>query len=134
MTKITLNNGIRICNFSSPHSFRFNTGEELPACDPERSQELMLVQEETEMHNPKGWTDIYMTFKMSYTVKAELVKLSHDPEIDIILVPFPVMEAAKNMTSNDLAPELAEKIFAKIRVCRTADRVTKTIYSNRFCI
>src|SRR3990167_10841593 len=41
-TKVTLRSGITIANFSSPHPFRFTTGEELPGCDAERSHIIML--------------------------------------------------------------------------------------------
>lgn len=124
---ITLNSGIRIANFSSPHSFKFDTGEVLEACSPERANTLMLSQREHEDRSPCGrYTNISLTFEMSDVVRDELLRLEEDENIDIVLVPFPVMEALK-------ASNLRTQI-SKARVCRTADRVTKTVYHNKFCI
>lgn len=122
---ITLSNGLRVANFSSPHSFTFDTGEILPACDESRARGLMLSQREHEDRSPCGrYTNISLTFEMSDVVRDELLRLEEDENIDIVLVPFPVMEAIK-------ASNLK---VSKARVCRTADRVTKTVFSNKFCI
>lgn len=119
---ITLKNGIRVANLSSPHSFKFITGEELPACSAEVANRLKLEQVEKEVPGIKGTIDIELTFQMSAAVREELDVLSGREDIDIVIVPFPVMNALKE-----------ERPIGKFRVCRVADRVTKAIFSDKFC-
>jgi|APGre2960657404_1045060.scaffolds.fasta_scaffold150721_1 hypothetical protein len=119
---VELKNGIRIANFSSPHPFKFDDGTILPACSPERAKALML--ESTEREIPRGrWTDIELEFSLSDSVRQAVRELELRTDIDIILVPFPVLEAL----------EKAECYTQKCRVVRVADRVNKTIYSDKFC-
>ncbi len=128
---ITLKNGIRIANFSSPHKFLFNTGEELPACSADRATSLMLECEEVESPNPGGWTDIELQWGMSNAVMAELERLCGELSIDVVLVPFPVLQCIRQMAA--VSDDRWELVAAKARTIRCADRVTKAIYSDRFC-
>lgn len=120
---VRLKNGVRIANFSSPHEFKFDDGTVLPACTPERAKLLMLESEEVARAGGK-WTDIELVFKMSRQVDEAIDILDNDLGVDVILVPFPVLEAIKR----DRRP------IGKCRVCRVADRVAKTIFSDKFCI
>jgi hypothetical protein len=43
MPLITLNSGLTVANFSSGHTFTFDTGEVLAACSPKRARALSLV-------------------------------------------------------------------------------------------
>ena len=123
MPIITLSNGIKVANFSSPHVFNFTDGSVLPACEGARSKGLMLRQTEEEAPHPSGkWVDIKLSFQMSPEVEAALVA-AHDSQADIILVPFPVLGAVR-----------ADSRFPRIRVIRSADRVKKTIHIDRFCV
>ena len=132
---VTLKNGIRVGNFSSPHTFTFNTGEVLAACSSERANALMLETEEVEVPSECGrWTDIQLSFKMSETVLEALKDLDIS-DFDIMIVPLPVLKAldaylAKRGWYNTRYIEL---VSDKCRVCLSADRVTKTIFSDRFC-
>ncbi len=128
---ITLKNGITIANFSSPHKFRFVTGEELPACAKERARNLMLECEEIEHPNTSClWTDLEIEFSMSNAVMAELEKVCAG-DIDILLVPLPVLQCVRKLAE---ASEDGWKLVRdKARCVRVADRVTKTIFSDRFC-
>ncbi len=126
---ITLNNGIRIANWSSPHPFTFVTGEVLPACEHERVKSMSLDIDENIINNER-WEDIEMSVSVPEEVYEDLQKLQYNDEIDIILVPFMVLDALKNSYST-LYGSLSTD---KCRVIRVADRITKTIYSNKFCI
>jgi hypothetical protein len=123
-TIITLKNGIRIANFSSPHPFRFVTGEVLPPCSDVRANGMALNPVETESANPGGWKDVSLRFELTPQVTMGLDQLEANEEMDVILVPFPVMEALKR----------AGRAVGKCRVIRTANRVTKEIHSDVFCI
>lgn len=117
--------GVRIANFSSPHPFTFDDGSYLEACSPERAKALMLEAVEEQAPNPlgRGIIDIKLTFRMSAAVSFELGVLEAHSEVDIVLVPLPVLQAAQESGFP----------FTKLRVCRVVDRVTKTISSTRFC-
>ena len=135
---ITLDNGLTIANWSSPHPFTFTTGEVLPACDPDRAKGMSLKIEETKVPysnmpdalNGKAndvkvlWNDIRMKVSIPNVVRTDLMKLQQDESIDIILVPFMLLSAMSEAGLNR----------GKCRVIRVADRVTKEIHPDKFCI
>jgi hypothetical protein len=122
METITLKSGLRVGNFSSPHPFVFTTGEVLPGCSPETARELMLEAIETETHR-EGWVDIGLVFKLSDSVRKALISAEAE-NVDVVIVPLPVLTAMK-----------AEGMrIGKMRTCRVADRVAKTIWPDKFCI
>lgn len=129
MPVITLVNGLRVANFSSPHCFKFSDGKELPACDEERAKLLMLDSQEeivfsTTMINGDIVECIRLKYKMSSVIRIALKHAESTPGIDIIIVPLPVMEAIKQ-----------EKMrIGKFRTIRMYDRIHKTCYSNKFCV
>ena len=117
---------MNIVNFSSPHSFTLDNGVVIPACDPDMSRELSLLAVETETPHPtlEGVTDVRLSFKMTDAVYYRLKELNADTSVDVILVPLPVMTALKE----------ANLPIGKARVCRVADRVSKIIHCDKFCI
>jgi hypothetical protein len=122
---VTLTNGVKVANFSSPHPFTFTDGTVLPACSAERAQATKLEAVEQESPHPtcKGVVDIQLDWKITSYIFKELGKLDLREDVDVILVPFPVMTALKN----------AGIPIGKARVIRVADRVTKEIHIDRFC-
>ena len=126
---ITLDNGITIANWSSPHEFTFTTGEVLPACEPGRAKSMSLDIDENIVNNEQ-WEDIEMSTSVPESVYEDLQKLQYNDKIDIILVPFMVLDALKNSYST-LYGSLSTD---KCRVIRVSDRVTKEIYPDKFCI
>lgn len=132
MPTIVLGNGLKVANFSSPHTFTFDTGEVLPACSSERAESLMLKATEVEITHPK-WVDIDLNFEMSPAIAdahTQACLQAVEEGIDIVLVPFPVMKVFRESLYS--RPEDIMK--SPFRVIRSADRVTKSIYSSRFCI
>ena len=126
MPTIKLSNGLTIANFSSPHTFTFTSGEVLESCTPERSSKLMLRAVEKETQNPKGFSDIDLNFELSDVVKEALIEAHGDDVVDVVLVPFPVLSSVRESGTSSL--------FPKIRTIRCANRVTKEIYPDRFCV
>lgn len=122
--RVRLNTGRVVANFSSPHPFKFETGEVLDPCSAERAKALMLESQEIEHPRPDGDVDIELSFTLSESVRAAVELAEQDPTIDIVLVPFPVMTALK----------AAGRGPGKCRVIRTADRVTKTVCSSKWCV
>lgn len=122
---VTLSTGVRVANFSSPHPFNFDDGTVLPACSAERSAALSLSTEEVVESSACGrWKDIRLKFRMSEAVRWELRDMNANDSIDVILVPFPVMEAIKH----------CGMLVRKARVVRVADRATKAACHDRFCV
>jgi hypothetical protein len=122
---VTLTNGVRVANFSSPHPFTFTDGTVLPACSAERAQASKLEAIETETPHPtcSGVVDLQLDWKITSYIVRELHKLDRNENVDIVLVPFPVMTALKN----------AGMPLGKARVIRNADRVKKEIHIDKFC-
>lgn len=123
-TYCTLSNGLRVANFSSPHAFAFEDGTVLEAVAPERSRALSLDAKEVEQVGVKGTTDIVLSFKMNAETQDHIDQLNGMSDVDIVLVPFPVMTALKE----------GGQAIGKCRCIRTADRITKKICIGKFCI
>lgn len=129
-------NGVRIANFSSAHSFEFDTGDVLPACSAEHAEAMKLNVVESKYERAL-WVDIEIRFEMSTAVYDHLSILAGDPDIDVILVPLPVLQAMKELMADiDLRARLPMDylIRDKIRCIRRVDRTSGKIYSDRFCI
>ena len=116
-------NGVTVANFCSPHQFNFITGEVLEACSQERSSRLQLEAVERKRKNPKGWMDLNISYELTDDIKKELKELQDDENIDIIIVPMPLLSALKNETDD----------IGKCRTIRFTDRMRVKIHSNRFC-
>ena len=153
---IKLENGVNIVNFSSPHPFKFTTGEVLPKCNEDWSNKMKLKTHKTVYINltnkpvSKAYKDIRLEFKTTNIIIDELIRL-HEEEIlfyrtnsfmnpkrpdrkfcekaiaDIILVPYPLLCALHN-------EELIPHPISKARTIVTADRITKEIYPDEFCV
>lgn len=125
---VTLSNGLRVANFSSPHNFNFVDGTILPACSTDRARSLMLesIEIETKSLDHDGVIDIELSWRMSDAVRDELRRLGQfeNESFDILLVPLPVMMAMKAEFG----------VVGKARCIRVADRVSKTIHIDRFCL
>jgi len=133
MPIVVLKNGTRVGNFSSPHEFRFDDGSVLPACPPERVQAGALEVQEATVRHPKGWTDIKLNWTLSDSccrLISESAALFAQDHVDVVLVPLPVMTVIKrdlHVVSRDIASW-------PFRVVRVADRTSKVIHADRFCI
>jgi hypothetical protein len=124
-TTVTLSNGIRVANFSSAHSFLFTDGTVLPACSEERCRALVLEATEVEFKNDK-WTDIKLSFNLTMEVTQALCEIDKDEEVDICIVPLPVLKAVRRHT--------IFRGLKKVRGIRVNDRVLKDVHIDKFCI
>ena len=132
---IKLNSGIKIANFSSPHRYKFHTGEELMACEDEVANDMKL-NENHYYYQQKGWEDVEIRYELSDKIYNDLLELSSEDGIDIILVPYPVMNCVKESAlkvGGASTFDGIQSILNKIRVCKLDDRVTKVIRSDKFC-
>lgn len=129
----TLSNELRVANFSSPHSFRFTDGSVLPPVDDETADNLMLKAHETrhtDRKRPKIVT-ISLLFELPEKVKDEIdywYTIWAMKKVDIVIVPLPVMQCLHEIWDDKTI------VKSPFRVIRTRDRITKTIWSDIFCI
>jgi len=132
---VTLSNGLRVANFSSPHPFNFEDGSVLEACQPDRVAAGALEREEET--RPWGMWDrddivaVVPKFSLSEQVWNLLMDLENDDRVDIVLIPFPVLEALRN-AKRETGKSLLEEALKVGTIC-VKDRQTKEIYINRFC-
>jgi hypothetical protein len=93
------------------------------------SEETVPV--ETATGNPHApVTDIHLAWRMTREVFKALFALDAREDVDVVLVPFPVMTALKSHLRESGVDEDA---IGKARVIRVADRVSKEIHIDRFC-
>lgn len=150
MPVITLTSGVRVANFSSPHAFTFDDGSVLPSCSKERTKagSLRAVEKETKKNE---WIDIELRFELNQEIAGlmiQAIKQAKDEEIDVVLVPFPVLNAWKEEygdgtsirflleTANEVLGEYPHHTFwkdAPFRTIRTADRINKICCHDKFC-
>ena len=128
----TLSNGIRVANFSSPHPFNFIDGTVIERCDAARVAGLALdTDKSVETPSPCGrWQDVRIVWDMPQAVEEALDVLQEDPDVDIVLVPLPVMTAIKAVRER---PD-GGLLWSKARVVRVASRETKAIHIDKFCV
>ena len=131
---IKLNNGLTVMNFSSPHNYTFHTGEVLPACSDDVAQKYKLDSDHT-LYDRGVYSDVLIKYDISNEMCDVLIKANDYDGIDIILVPYPVLDAWSAMIRNldDDYLRYLERVLLKIRTCKLDDRVTKVIKSNEFC-
>lgn len=92
---ITLSNGKRVANFSSPHSFTFTDGSEIPAVDAEESVRLKVTFNED--IDEDG--DVTLHFTLSDAVIEEMkywMKLWENEKVDVVFCCLPMITALKD--------------------------------------
>jgi len=105
-----------------------------------------VLMEYPEYKDCKMWLDVFINYLVGSRIMDDILMIAEMDIIDIILVPYPLMNAWSRECR--MQKEIADKIdnngvkefsnnweFAlfKMRTCKLEDRVTKIIYSDRFC-
>jgi hypothetical protein len=127
---VQLNNGLRVANFSSHHSFEFEDGSKLGACSPTRTESLKMNREDNAIpcdDTPEHVTEVLFNCRMqdfvTDSVMDELQRLEVDDQIDRVIVPRVLLDALK----------LAGVRFRKPCTGRLVDRVDKIHSCTHFC-
>jgi hypothetical protein len=126
---VTLSNGKRVANFSSPHSFTFEDGSILPAQSEIVSEYLKINFIETELHDG----DIMLQFTLSEQVENvmnEYMDMWHSGEVDVVFCPLPMITAIKENSAYGL-DYLIESPFRSIR---QEDRIKKLVSIHKQCV
>ena len=136
-TITTLTNGLRVCNFSSPHDFKFEDGSILKACDNIRADKLKVNFNETKHVNYnnvniKPIYDIELTFSLSDILFDEIVNVlsNYENKFDICIIPLSMLNAIKN----DYRFRKLNISHTPFRVIRIKDRIKKLVSISEFCI
>lgn len=122
---IKLSNGKKVANFSSPHSFKFTDGSELPAVSNEEAERLKVTFIET--IDEDG--DVLLAFDLSDDVRNEMKKwytLYLQGKVNVVFCPLPMITALKNQ-----AYPLKNSPF---RACRIEDRIDKLLSIEKQCL
>ena len=133
----TLKNGLIVGNFSSPHQFNFEDGSILERVDAEDSKRLSLKAIEKEsirlVRNVEV-CDLDLSFELDDACREranEWIAVWEAREVDVVIVPFPFLEAFKRNRPELVGSEVPSHPF---RTIRTADRETKAAHCDRFCV
>lgn len=134
---ITLTNGVKVRNFSSPHPFSFTDGSILPAHTPEMSEKFKVdfIEEKeyiTSKYTQHTWIDVQLSFELSKDVVVLLTEHINDwlnGEYDILIVPLPLLNAYKQVFTSTYTTDIKN---SPLRTCRIEDRVHKICSINKF--
>ena len=94
---ITLSNGKKVANFSSPHPFTFTDGSVIPAVSKEESERLKVTFIENEHSDESG--DMSLRFELSRDVMFEMrywVAMYNVGYVDVVFCPLPMITAMKD--------------------------------------
>lgn len=142
---VTLSNGLRIGNFSSPHTFEFEDGSILQACSNQRAEYLKIDFIERkipqEINNKVVINNIELTFKLTENVIEKVRKIMFEYrrnlEVDLILIPLPMLTALKESdfiyyVEND--NNIKNIIDTPFRVIKMKSRLDKKVRIDDFCV
>ena len=127
----TLKNGLRVVNFSSPHDFTFDDGTVLKAVNERESERMKIIFKEKKTENPRGWTDIQLSFELTSQVEANVggwLNAYENDLLDVVVCPLPMITALTEKYGN----EWMEK--SPFRSIRMEDRIKKLVSSTKFCL
>ncbi len=134
MTIITLSNGKKVGNFSSPHPFEFEDGSILPAVSAEEAERLKVDFIEKPLDDTSGALagDLELEFMLTNDILSEITKwreLKEKGEVDVVFCPLPMLMAMK------------EHYFGKwytlglpFRAIRIEDRIKKLVSIHKQCV
>jgi len=126
MNTITLSNGLSVGNFSSPHQFNFVDGTILEPVSSDESRRLSMRVSEKISSNNK-FEDVEISFELGEAVEKEVGKIM-SMDIDVVLIPLPMLLALKREKGIEWVKG------SPFRAVRVADRISKKIEINKFCI
>jgi len=136
---VTLSNGLRVANFSSNHPFTFVDGTVLPAVSDELCASLSMESKEiiydiNYLYNDNHYSSIILSFFPSKEVHDAIAYWRRqwylECSVDVVIVPLPVISMMRNvMNLKD-----ADIFDSPFRTIRVADRLTKKIFIDKFCI
>jgi hypothetical protein len=146
---ITLSNGKKVANFSSPHPFTFTDGSVVPAVSNDESLRLKVTfNEEVDESG-----DVELTFTLSEQVLNEMMywlKRHTLGLVDVVFCPLPMITAIKDAEANyDGVGDMPDLLWiiekygiwdsyklkhSPFRAVRMEDRIKKLVSIEKQCI
>ena len=129
-TIITLSNGKKVGNFSSPHYFQFTDGSILESQSNAVAEKLKVDFIEKEL-GTNG--DIELDFSLSINVKNAMndwMELWVNKQVDVVFCPLPMITAIKQSTWFGES-WLRESPFRSVRI---EDRINKLVSIHKQCL
>lgn len=123
---VTLSNGKRVSNFSSPHPFEFEDGSILPAISEADSIRLQMEAKETLAATGGG--DIKLSFVITPDVINEIKYWQNEwrlGNVDVVFCPLPMLSALKDYYFLEVTP---------FRTIRCVDRISKKVSITKQCL
>lgn len=150
---ITLKNGVKVANFSSPHNFEFDDGTMLQAVSHDEADRLKIkfCEQESnqcgttgECKDTRKFLNVELSFELTQAVREEIgdwLELYKKRDVDVVLVPLPMLTAMKS-TYHELNDgfrnrrmwTMARIAKSPFRCIRIEDRNNRVISSRKFCI
>ena len=146
---ITLSNGKKVANFSSPHPFTFTDGSVIPAVSDEESERLKVNFNEKVDTNG----DVELSFTLSDDVLKEMtywLKRHSRGLVDVVFCPLPMITAIKDAIADyDGISDLPDVLWiiedysncnshllkdSPFRAVRMEDRIKKLVSIDKQCI
>lgn len=132
MTIITLSNGKKVGNFSSPHPFVFEDGSILPAVSNDEAEKLKVTFIEQPMEGVTGLEgDVKLQFDLSPAVVSKMndwLVLHEAKEVDVVYCPLPMMMGIEAMFTQ------AFRLKSPFRAIRIEDRIKKLVSIHKQCV
>jgi len=137
MPIIKLSNGLRVCNFSSPHDFSFEDSSILKACSLDHAEKYKVNFNEVktkQLINNIEIENIELSFSLSDVLLKEVKEIIKTwklkNEYDLIIIPLTMLNAIKeNKELKNI--DLKELPF---RVIRMRSRTEKKVKVDQFCL
>lgn len=129
MTIITLSNGKRGGNFSSPHPFTFTDGSVLPACDNDMAEALKVTFEETPVMGIPG--DVTLEFSLTKPVMEHMdrwMSRYYNGDVNVVFCALPMIVAIVEVFG---ANYLLRSPFRGVRM---EDRIKKLASIDKQCV
>ena len=132
---VTLTNGKKVANFSSPHEFKFEDGTILPAVSPEYAEKLKVNFHETDI----GGGDILLDFSLSAHILIDIAywqDMYLSGLVNVVYCPLPMMQALKERIVSDphSLPSIESIKDSPFRSIRIEDRIKRLVSINKQCI
>jgi hypothetical protein len=122
---ITLSNGKKVANFSSPHPFTFEDGTILPPVSNDEAERLKIDF----IENVDDDGDVSLTFELGSDVIQDMgfwEELHQSGVVDIVFCPLPMI-TAMHVQGIDVK-------VSPFRAVRIQDRIKKLVSINKQCL
>jgi hypothetical protein len=122
---ITLSNGKKVINFSSPHDFHFVDGTILPRVSDEDAERLKV----TFIENLHDNGDVELSFNLGPEIGTRMMEcktLWDNDLVDVVYCPLPMITALK-----ESGYDLKNSPFRAIRI---EDRIKKLVSIDKQCL